>query len=94
MRLEIAPSREFQRGESVFTELAGFGATGADYGFEMENRATGAGVRVSGDRPLTRQLFWASVKTVCPEPYIDVSVEPGRTTTWRITYAFYEAPKK
>jgi alcohol dehydrogenase (cytochrome c) len=90
---EIAPSRVFQRGESTFAELAGFGAGASDYGFEMENRATGAGVRVTGDRALTRQLFWASLKTVCPEPYIDVSVEPGRTSTWRITYAFYEAPK-
>jgi hypothetical protein len=88
---EIVPLREFQRGESVFAELAGFGPATSDYGFEMENRATGAGVRVTGDRPLTRQLFWASLKTVCPEPYIDVSVEPGRTTTWRITYAFYQA---
>jgi hypothetical protein len=59
----------------------------------MENRATGAGVRVTGDRPLNKLLFWSAVKTVCPEPYIDASVEPGRSTTWRTSYAFYEAKK-
>jgi hypothetical protein len=88
---EITPLREFKPGETTFAELAGFGPAASDYGFEMENRATGAGVRVTGDRPLTKLLFWSAVKTVCPEPYIDASVEPGRTTSWRITYTFYQA---
>lgn len=35
--------------------------------------------------------FWAVLKTACPEPYIDASVEPGGRTSWRITYAFYDA---
>jgi hypothetical protein len=88
---EIVPLREFTPGETTFAELAGFGPAATDYGFEMENRATGAGVRVTGDRPLNKLLFWSSVKTMCPEPYIDASVEPGRTFSWRITYAFYQA---
>jgi hypothetical protein len=33
------------------------------------------------------------VKTVCPEPYIDVSVEPGSESSWRITYTFYDVKK-
>ena len=47
----------------------------------------------TGDRPLSKLLFWSAVKTVCPEPYIDASVEPGRSTSWAITYAFYQAKK-
>ncbi len=90
---EIAFLRELQPKENVFSELDGFGTAASDYGFEMENRATGAGVRVTGDRPLSKLLFWSAVKTVCPEPYIDASVEPGRSSTWRITYAFYQAKK-
>ena len=54
---------------------------------------TGAGVRVTGNRPLDKLLFWSSVKTMCPEPYIDVSVAPGATSSLTITYAFYQAPK-
>jgi len=88
---ELVFTRELQTKETVFTELDGFGPTASDYGFEMENRATGAGVRVTGDRPLSKQIFWSALKTVCPEPYIDASVAPGRTTSWRITYAFYQA---
>ena len=90
---EIAFLRELQPNENVFSELEGFGATAAHAGFEMENRATGAGVRVTGDRPLHKLLFWSAVKTVCPEPYVDVSVEPGRSSSWRTTYTFYEAAK-
>ncbi len=83
--------RPLQPAENVFAELDGFGTSASAYGFEMENRATGAGVRVTGDRPLSRLIFWAAHRTACPEPYIDASVEPGRTTSWTITYAFYEA---
>jgi hypothetical protein len=82
--------RELKPGENEFTELDGIGRTAADYGFEMENRATGAGVRVTGDRPLSKHVFWVSVKTICPEPYVDASVDPGTSTTWTQTYTFYD----
>lgn len=87
---EIAFLRELEPKQTVFTELDGFGTTAAHYGFELENRKTGAGVRVTGDRPLSKLLFWSAPKTICPEPYIDASVEPGRTSTWRTTYEFYQ----
>ena len=38
-----------------------------------------------------RCYFWSAHLTVCPEPYIDVSVEPGKESSWRITYQFYQA---
>ena len=88
---EIAIARPFEAKENVFTELEGFGTAASDNGFEMENRATGAGVRVAGDRPLSKLYFWSAYRTVCPEPYVDASVEPGSTTSWTITYTFYEA---
>ena len=87
---ELAFLREFERGQTVFTEMEGFGATAADYDIRIENRKTGAGVHITGDRPLAKLLFWSAVRTVCPEPYIDASVEPGKETTWKITYEFYQ----
>jgi hypothetical protein len=83
--------REFVKGQTVFTEVEGFGATAKDYDFRIENRKTGAGVRITGDRPLQKVYFWSAHLTTCPEPYIDVSVEPGKESTWRITYQFYQA---
>ena len=50
-------------------------------------------MHVTGDRPLAKLLFWSAWKTVCPEPYIDMRIEPGKAFTWRITYEFYQASK-
>ena len=88
---ELAVARAFQPKENIFTELEGWGPAVSDHGFEMENRATGAGVRMSSDRALSKLVFWSAYRTVCPEPYVDASIEPGRTTSWKLTYTFYEA---
>jgi hypothetical protein len=91
---ELVFVRALERGQTVFTEVEGFGTRSADYDFRIENRKTGAGVRITGDRPLSKLLFWSAWKTVCPEPYIDASVAPGQESSWRITYEFYEAAKR
>jgi hypothetical protein len=88
---ELIFLKEFVKGQTVFTEIEGFGATAKDYDFRIEHRRSGAGVRITGDRPLSKLLFWSAGLTVCPEPYIDASVEPGKETSWRITYQFYQA---
>ena len=88
---ELVFLKEFVKGQTVFTEVEGFGATAKDYDFRIEHRRSGAGVRITGDRPLSKLLFWSAALTVCPEPYIDASVEPGKESSWRITYQFYQA---
>ena len=84
-------SRELASGETVFTELQGFGKTAADYDFTLAHAETRAAVRIRADRPLTRLIFWSAARTVCPEPYVDASVDPGETSTWTITYDFHES---
>jgi hypothetical protein len=81
-------------GESVFTELEGFGTTAADYDFRIEHRKAGAGVHFTGDRPLSKVVFWSIRTTLCPEPYIDIRVAPGEETGWKIRYEFYTLVKK
>jgi hypothetical protein len=88
---DIAFLKPFEKGQTVFTEVEGFGATAKDYDFRLENRKAGAGVHITGDKPLMKVYFWSAALTVCPEPYIDVSVEPGKESTWRINYQFYQA---
>jgi len=83
-------SRAFGPKETMFTEIDGAGATAADYDFRIENRESRAGVRITSDRPLERLVFWSHPRTVCPEPYIDVSVEPGAERSWYIHYELYE----
>jgi hypothetical protein len=79
-------------GQSVHSQLTGFGDSARDFDFRVENRKTGAGVHVSGDRPLWKIDFWSIRTTVCPEEYINMKIEPGQESHWRITYDFYVLP--
>jgi hypothetical protein len=83
-------TRAFGPKETMFTDITGYGQAPGDYDFRIENRATKAGVRITSDRPLARLGFWAHPKTICPEPFIDVSVDPGAERTWFIHYELYE----
>ena len=90
---EITYRRELATGESVFKEFTGFGKSSSDYDFRVENRSAGAGVHITGDQPLSKMVYW-SIRTVfCPEPYIDITVEPGKSHRWTYTYQFYELSK-
>jgi hypothetical protein len=84
--------QELEKGQSVFTELEGFGSMVRDYDIRLENRKAGAGVRIVGDKPISKLVFWSIRTTFCPEPYIDLRVEPGSESAWKITYEFYELP--
>ncbi|HOF21429.1 MAG TPA: hypothetical protein PLO24_09255 [Bacteroidales bacterium] len=89
----------FQGNRIVFTEnlaksimvnpVLGFGNDRKEYNFRIENIKTGAGVKITGDKPVDKLIFWASPKTICPEPYITVKAEPGKTFKWEIFYEFY-----
>jgi hypothetical protein len=63
----------------------------ANYEFRIENRNTGAGVKITCDRPVSKLDFWAASKTICPEPYIDIRLDPGQEFSWKIIYNFYTA---
>lgn len=85
--------QELPKGESTHCYLTGFGDSAKDYDFRVENRKSGSGVRVVGDKPLVQLAFWSIPTTVCPEPYIAVKAEPGQTFRWTIAYEFYDLPK-
>ena len=85
---ELAFLRELQPRESLFSELQGYGAAASDYDITVENRKTGAAVRITGDKPLAKLIFWCVRATLCPEPYIDMRIEPGAESQWRLVYHF------
>jgi len=83
--------RYFEPNETVYMgNVLRQAQTAKDYDFRIENIKTGAGVRITCDRPFSKLNFWASSKTSCPEPFMDVNVPPGEQFTWTITYEFYE----
>jgi hypothetical protein len=80
--------------ESVYTEWQGFGSGAADYRFTIENKKVGAGLHITGDRPLARVVLW-SIRTVLSlEPYVAMTIEPGQEFTWQYTYTFYVIDNK
>jgi len=90
---ELVYQRELKPGgESVFTPIAGFGPAAKDNDVIVENAKAQAGVRETGNRPLSAFNFWSIRSTVCPEGYIHMRIEPGKTFTWKITYRFYTLP--
>ena len=62
---------------------------GASYHIKIENQKTGAGVKITGDRPISKLAFWSSLKTLCPEPYIKIRAKPGQKVSWKISYEYY-----
>jgi hypothetical protein len=75
--------------ESECPQIEGFGTSSDDYEIKIENRITGAGVRITCDQPLYKLAFWSCPTTLCPEPYIRIKVEPGKEMTWTYRYEFY-----
>lgn len=69
--------------------LTGYSTATSDYDIRIENRKKGIGVRIIGDKPIVKFVYWSAAATVCPEPYIKVKVEPGKKMRWRIRYEFY-----
>ncbi len=79
-----------QPGENVFTpSVEGLGSDAEAYDIRIENTKSGAGVHITGNRPLLKLVYWASYTTACPEPYLQVDAPPGQDYTWDIAYEFY-----
>jgi hypothetical protein len=89
---DIAYTRELEKGESVFSEIGGYGDSAKDYDIRIENRKAGAGVRIIGDTPLSKVIFWSIRSVACPEPYVQMHIEPGNEKKWNIRYEFYTLP--
>jgi hypothetical protein len=69
--------------------VEGFSDSVTDFDIAVENLKTGAGARITGDRPLSKLVLWAASKTLCPETYIDIQIEPGEEFMWDFTYEYY-----
>lgn len=73
--------------------IQGYGSDAKDYDIRVENHRVGAGVRITGDRPLSRESLWSIRAPLSVEPFIDMKIPPGEEFTWKITYDYYTLPK-
>jgi hypothetical protein len=69
--------------------LGGFGDTAKDYDFRVENKKLGAGYHVTADRPPSNVALWSIRTVMAVEPYIAMSIDPGKEFTWMLTYDYF-----
>jgi hypothetical protein len=86
---KLVYSKVLEGAECYSASFTGFGAEAKDNDIRIENKKTGAGVHITGDRPLTRLGYWSIRTVVSPEPYIDLNIEPGQQFSWTYTYDYY-----
>ena len=81
--------KTLQDRDTVAMPVEGFGAGARDYDIRVENPTAAAGMRITGDRPLTQLSLWSIRSVLAIEPFISIAVEPGKSMTWNYTYTYY-----
>ena len=52
----------------------------------IRNNKTGAQVSFVGDVPISELRFWSVATAACPEPFIQLTIEPGNAKEWNWHY--------
>lgn len=89
----IVYRKKLENEDRIFFGIQGYGPDARDYDIRIENRSLGAGVRVTGDRPLASMSLWSIRSVISIEPDVDVNLDPGATMSWACTYAYYTIPR-
>jgi hypothetical protein len=85
---EIVYRKMLEGQDRVMTDMNGFGTAASDYDVMVRNTRTGAGVRVTSDRPLARLMLWSIRAVLSAEPFVEFAVSPGETYTWKLNYRY------
>lgn len=91
---QVMYSKVLRSGDVMETLLEGFGESPRDNEIRIENRRVGAGVRITGDHPLSKLNLWSIRTVLAVEPFITMTVEPGAEFTWKSSYAYYTLPSE
>lgn len=82
-------TKQLRGNDIVAAGFSGFGHSPADYRIAIENHKIGAGMTITGNRPLSEEQLWSIRSVIAVEPFIRMSIEPGKTFTWRYDYTYY-----
>ena len=72
--------------------ITGFGDAASDHEIRIEDKGLKAGMSVRGDKPLKSVNLWSIRSNVSVEPFIAVSVAPGKEFRWTNSYSYYSIP--
>ena len=80
--------------DQAVVAIQGFGNSAKDAEVVIENKKAGAGVRITGDRPLVRSLLWSIRTVLAIEPYVAIDVQPGAEFSWKNVFDYYTVKPK
>ncbi len=87
---EIVMTKKLARKEAFGSFITGYDNSVNTHQIFIENTNSETGIKIAGDKPLA-QLYWYVVDTaICPEPFVDILIEPGEEFRWETSYTFYE----
>lgn len=72
--------------------IRGFSDDAKDSKFVIEDSRVGAGMKMSVDRPLLREMLWSIRTVLAIEAYNAIDIQPGTEFTWSSTYDYYTLP--
>jgi hypothetical protein len=80
---------------TIYLELDGFGEKSDGFAVKARDTKTGFGVKITGNVPVREWHVWGNKTTLCPEPFLDIKLDPGETKKWATRYElFVEEPKR
>lgn len=89
---QIVYLKALENRDVVAAHIEGFGDSLNDNEIRIDNSKLGVGMRISGDRPLSRLSLWSIRTVMAIEPYVSIAIEPGAEFTWKSTYSYYTLP--
>jgi hypothetical protein len=92
---EIVYKKVLSGEDQVAVPIQGFTDGAKDAEIVIENKKAGVGVKITGNRPLVRDLLWSIRTVLAVEPYVAIDIKPGEEFTWNNTFDYYllQAPK-
>jgi hypothetical protein len=91
---QVVLMKQLSGSEEVAMPFRGFGDSAMDNETIIENHKLGAGLKITGDRPLSMTVFWSIRTVLAVEPYIAIDVQPGAEFTWKDMYEYYTLPSQ
>src|SRR5690606_9379482 len=78
---ELVYGKQLSDQEHAVVTFEGYGDTAGDTEMIIEDERLGAGVRITADRPLIRNMLWSIRSVFAIEPYMAVDIDPGEEFT-------------
>ena len=72
--------------EGYFALITGYGQDPQHNSLTVHGEK--ASLRITGSLPICRLQIFGTGRTICPEPFVSLSVAPGQAVEWKIRYDF------